>query len=750
MSIQLPLPKYYAGMTRADMEASLKANYLTKSGWLESAEVKLSVRKGKPIPWLTYSAIRFLEKEIVPDLFLFEYGGGQSTLFWAERVKEVVTVDHDPAFQKHICNNSYSNIDFFIIKENAPLSTEQKKWVCKQPQIVDPDRTAQTYRSGQLNNTFQSYAFKLLDFPEDTFDIVIIDGMARVLSTWAAIRHFRKGGFIVFDNTDRDFYRLAYALLNHAGYRRLDFWGMGPVNPYEWCTSVFYQPERFKGTRWFPIPEVSQKQTEIVSNGGLGILVIGYNRPYHLQSVLESLRIQGRIGIVHVWIDGTQNRREYMGANNKTVKVAERYAVKEIRAIKGHLGIEKIMLDALDIMSKQYDRVIVLEDDCFPVEGGIDLFEKGLNDIVDRPEVYSVYGHHFGTEPDQSLDFTRFQGWGWAAHSTQIRAYLPKLIKLFLMNESKYREHISAKLTDEVCTRLDRTPGRNVLNVLKSFFSWDSATSFLTAMDGVLHRRTVVPAVINTGIVKDIGHFCENNTKFRNPPLNMITLEEAWANYDKTTPACDYSKSSYGLDNLDNIIIEVIPKRAGFFVELGANDGITQSNSVLLEAVGWRGLLIEANPASYAKCVKARPSALVEHAACVANGYSSPYTTITDVGLMSMTTESNLTGNEREQWLTRGEDFLNRERQQIEVPAATLSAILDKYEIKRVDLLILDVEGAEIEVLKGLDFDRHAPEMIVAEDAYDNDLATFLSIYGYSREQILLERKYTRDCFYHK
>jgi hypothetical protein len=50
----------------------------------------------------------------------------------------------------------------------------------------------------------------------------------------------------------------------------------------------------------------------------MGILVLGYNRPYHLQSVLESLRQQDRLGKTHVWIDGTQGRGEFAGANEET------------------------------------------------------------------------------------------------------------------------------------------------------------------------------------------------------------------------------------------------------------------------------------------------------------------------------------------------------------------------------------------------------------------------------------------------
>ena len=59
----------------------------------------------------------------------------------------------------------------------------------------------------------------------------------------------------------------------------------------------------------------------------LGIVVFGFNWPYHFQAVLESLRLQGRIGDVHAWIDGTQARGEYLGANTKTIKIARRCAL---------------------------------------------------------------------------------------------------------------------------------------------------------------------------------------------------------------------------------------------------------------------------------------------------------------------------------------------------------------------------------------------------------------------------------------
>ncbi|MCD2183568.1 FkbM family methyltransferase [Rhizobium sp. GN54] len=173
---------------------------------------------------------------------------------------------------------------------------------------------------------------------------------------------------------------------------------------------------------------------------------------------------------------------------------------------------------------------------------------------------------------------------------------------------------------------------------------------------------------------------------------------------------------------------------------------MTQSNSVLLEAAGWSGILIEANPGSYAKC--RRPCAIVENAVCVSASFADAYTQITDVGLMSVTEQSTLAGNERLQRLAGGEGFTGRKKQAIEVPTATLSQVLEKHHIKSVDLLLLDVEGAEIEVLSGIDFSIHAPTYLVAEDAYDDSVRSFLEHKGYKQQDVLLERKFTRDCFY--
>lgn len=261
------------------------------------------------------------------------------------------------------------------------------------------------------------------------------------------------------------------------------------------------------------------------------ILVLAFNRPEHLRSVLDSIRLQGRIADVHVWIDGTQSRADFGTANLTCAEVARAYPVGEVRAHLGHRGMARQMLNALEHLSERYDRLIVLEDDCFPLAGGLAAMEAELSAARDRPEVFSIYGCHFGLEPADDLDFTRFQGWAWAAHSDRIRDILPELRRLFLLSEADYVAEVARRLTPEVRDRLDRTPKRDVLKVLGKFFSWDATIALLTAERRMLHRRTPRPAAVNTGIVEGSGHFHSNESFLRKPPMNMIRLEEAWALY---------------------------------------------------------------------------------------------------------------------------------------------------------------------------------------------------------------------------
>lgn len=204
----------------------------------------------------------------------------------------------------------------------------------------------------------------------------------------------------------------------------------------------------------------------------------------------------------------------------------------------------------------------------------------------------------------------------------------------------------------------------------------------------------------------------------------------------------------YGLDNLDARIAEHITATNGTFVELGAYDGITQNNTLHFEEKGWRGILIEPVPAAYAACVRNRPLARVFNCACVPGDYCKPTVKMTAVGLMSLVSGIMDDQTKEDAWITRGEEIQQIHRTAVTAPARTLDSILVEAQLLRPDLLVLDVEGAEVMVLRGLDFERHRPRFIVSEDIYSSDVTDFLSSKGYSTKAVLLQRRFTRDVLY--
>src|SRR5271170_976341 len=75
--------------------ANFRENYLRPLGWLKSIELGQCCNDDGPIPWLTYPATRFLESIVKPNWRVFEFGCGSSSLWWASRVREVLSVEHD-------------------------------------------------------------------------------------------------------------------------------------------------------------------------------------------------------------------------------------------------------------------------------------------------------------------------------------------------------------------------------------------------------------------------------------------------------------------------------------------------------------------------------------------------------------------------------------------------------------------------------------------------------------------------------
>jgi FkbM family methyltransferase len=174
--------------------------------------------------------------------------------------------------------------------------------------------------------------------------------------------------------------------------------------------------------------------------------------------------------------------------------------------------------------------------------------------------------------------------------------------------------------------------------------------------------------------------------------------------------------------------------KPGCFVELGANNGFLQSNTYLLQyGLGWKGILIEPVPRLFEELKKNRSSKNIYLENKVVTDPETARSTveIMDVGLMSYVVNSLDEAHEKEQFET-GKKFSKHPPKSHQIQSTTLSKLLTGLQIDQVDFLSLDVEGHELNVLKGIDFQTHAPRLALVECNDYQNTVQYLTKVGYS------------------
>lgn len=214
-------------------------------------------------------------------------------------------------------------------------------------------------------------------------------------------------------------------------------------------------------------------------------------------------------------------------------------------------------------------------------------------------------------------------------------------------------------------------------------------------------------------------------------------------------------QGSTAINKLDLKLIEAIkPQANGYFVELGANDGVRQSNTYKFQKdFGWSGLLVEPSPRRFVECVENRnfgncPE--IRCAACVPFDFKHRFVEIEDVDLMSVAKGLLVTDEVAVQHADKGVKFLadERMRHSYGALALTLTSILDDVGAPcDFDLLSLDVEGNELAVLQGIDFNKYKPRWILVESR-GPEISECLSSHGYQIHSTLSNTKSYSDILF--
>jgi FkbM family methyltransferase len=175
-------------------------------------------------------------------------------------------------------------------------------------------------------------------------------------------------------------------------------------------------------------------------------------------------------------------------------------------------------------------------------------------------------------------------------------------------------------------------------------------------------------------------------------------------------------------------------KQKGFFVEVGAHDGISFSNSYFFEKyLGWTGLCVEPNPELFKKLFQNR-SCYCEQC-CITNfSGQKPFLKCTGYilemysGLLD-SMDPRHTERINTEIATYGGD-----KEIIFVNCMNFKELFQKYKITHIDFLSLDIEGGEEAALRTIDFSQVSIDVIIVENNFnENIIKNYLESYRYER-----------------
>jgi hypothetical protein len=186
---------------------------LLEDGWFKSFQQKEAIdNDGNPIAWCTYPFIHFMTPRLKKNFNVFEYGCGNSTMWYASQVQTVTAVEHHKGW-------------FDKIQSKMPANAT----VIFQELVYGGD-----YCKAVLNSNIK-------------YHIVVVDGRDRNNCLLNAMNSLTDDGVVIFDNSDLKQYQVGITTAMEKGFKKIDFYGMLPIVAHQSATTIFYKSNNCLG-----------------------------------------------------------------------------------------------------------------------------------------------------------------------------------------------------------------------------------------------------------------------------------------------------------------------------------------------------------------------------------------------------------------------------------------------------------------------------------------------------------------------
>lgn len=182
-------------------------SYLVKTGFIDSFIRGYPVDLAqKPLPWMNYPFLSFIDKRLNKNLRLFEYGSGYSTTYFAIRTKSITSVEYN------------------------------KDWLTKSKKLTHDIPNAEIVFQ-ELNDNYPTF----INNRGGKYEIIIIDGRERTQCALNSLECLTSDGVLILDDSSREEYRKIWDFYLRKGFKELTFEGLKPNGFSNDHTTIFYR-----------------------------------------------------------------------------------------------------------------------------------------------------------------------------------------------------------------------------------------------------------------------------------------------------------------------------------------------------------------------------------------------------------------------------------------------------------------------------------------------------------------------------